>query len=147
MQQVEVLALVFVQALDMHVEERGGIDRHPAVPLDDAGKVDLVGLLDVHEIDLELGVLGELLQGAKLVEITLPAVADLGADQLAEPRIAGQQPAARGNPVGLVVDLSRVEGVKIREEIFFDQLGVQRRHSVDRWLPTTERCAMRTIWV
>ena len=48
-QQVEVLALVFVQPLDLHVEERGGIHLDAAVPLDDAREIDLVGVLDAHE--------------------------------------------------------------------------------------------------
>ena len=118
-QEIEVLAFVFVEALDLHVEKSGGIDLDPAVPLDNAGQIDLVGLLDVHESDLEIEVLGEGFQGAKLVEIALPAMADFGGDELAEARIAGQEPAARGDAVGLVVELARIERVKFREEIAF----------------------------
>ena len=131
-QKIEVLALVFVQTLDLHIEKRGGIDRDATVPLDHARKIDLVGLLDVHEIDLELRIVRVGFKGAKLVEIALPAVPDFRGDELAEAGIAGKEPAARSDAVGLVVKLARIESVEIREEIPFQELGMQRGHAIDR---------------
>jgi hypothetical protein len=43
---VEQLALVFVDALDLDVEHRGGIDRTPMRLLDEIGEAVLVGALD-----------------------------------------------------------------------------------------------------
>src|SRR5690606_9602076 len=65
-EQVEVLALVFVQALDLHVEERVGRHLDAAVGLDDLGEGGLVGALDVHEFLLETGVAGGEFETAEL---------------------------------------------------------------------------------
>ena len=75
-EEIEVLAFVFVQTFDVHVEKCGGIYLDPAIPLDNARKIDLVGLLDVDEIYLELRVVRVGFKGAKLVEIAFPAMPD-----------------------------------------------------------------------
>jgi hypothetical protein len=73
-EQVQVLALVFVQALDLHVEERIGRDVEAALGLDDGGEVYLVGALDGHELLLERGLAGGLLQAPQQVKVAHPAV-------------------------------------------------------------------------
>ncbi len=77
-EQVQVLALVFVQALDLHVEERVGADRRRRSQfLDDARRArTLLRALDGAEALLELRVVGEALQLAQLVAVPRPAVAD-----------------------------------------------------------------------
>ena len=132
MEQIQVLTLVFVQALDLHVEEGRWIHRDCAISLDDSGKIELVDLLDIHEICLELRVVGETFQGAELVEISLPTMSDFGGDQRAEARITGQQPAARSYPVRLVVELAGIKNVKLREELLFEKLGVKLGHAIHR---------------
>ena len=57
---VEQLALVLVQTLDLHVEDRVGIDLDTLALLDPRGEVDLVGVLDLaqareHIIGASLG--------------------------------------------------------------------------------------------
>ena len=71
-----MLTLVFVQALDMHIEEGRWIDGNAAVSLDDSGQIEFVGVLDIHEIRLELRIVGEAFQAAKFVQIGFPAMPD-----------------------------------------------------------------------
>ena len=131
MEQVEMLALVLVEALDLDVKEGGRVHVDPAFALDDAREVDLVRMLHGHEPLLELRISGIRFQPAQLSEITFPTPADLGADECAQARIAGKKPAARSDAVGLVVEFSGIKRVELGEEIPFEQLGVKSRDSVD----------------
>ena len=59
MQDIEQLALVFVDALDLHVEQRIGIEVDAAVGLDQGGQALLVGLLDcVPALARNAGIVG-----------------------------------------------------------------------------------------
>ena len=58
-QQVQVLALILMQALDLHVEERVGRDVHVDEFLDAGGQADLVGALDREEAFLESRTVGD----------------------------------------------------------------------------------------
>ena len=128
-----MLALVLVQALDLDVEERVWRHVDAALGLDDGGKVHLVGALDRHELLLESGVVRLLFQPAQPVEIGHPImVAEGFRDRGGQARVALQQPAARRDAVGLVLEFSRIERVELREEVLLQQRGVQRGHAVDR---------------
>ena len=114
MKQVQVLALVFMQPLDLDIEERGRIDRDAAFIEDDLGQANLVGMFHRHEFVLESGIVGPLLQPAKLVEISRPTVADFRRDQIGQERIGGKEPAAGRNAVGLVLNLDALRDKKRR---------------------------------
>ena len=58
-------------------------------------------------------------------------IAERRADNSGEARIALHQPAAEGDPVGLVGDAARIDGVETLEHGLAHQVGVQRRHAVD----------------
>ena len=70
---VEQLALVLVQTLDLHVEDRVGIDLDTLALLDPGGEVNLVGVLDLGQAleDLVSASLGEL---GQLGEVADPRV-------------------------------------------------------------------------
>ena len=127
-----MLALVFMQALDLDVEESRGIDDDTAFAGDDLGEVDLVGVLHFHELLLELGILGQGLESTQFVEIALPAAADLRRDESCQAGIASKQPAAGRDAVGLVVELAGIEFVEFREEVALEELRVQRGDTVHR---------------
>ena len=127
-----MLALVFMQPFDLHIEERRGIDLDPAIVLDDVGEKFLVGVLDGHELALELGIVGPLFERAELVEIACPSVADPGGDEVAELRVAGEQPTARRDPVRFVVEFPGIELVELREEIALEELRVEGGNPVHR---------------
>ena len=59
-----------------------------------------------------------------------PLAGDRG-DDLRQPRIALDQPAAEGDAVGLVDDAARTDEVEVAEHGLAHQVGVQRRNAVD----------------
>ena len=75
-QRREQLALVLVDALHLHVEQRVGVEPHAGRLRDHAGEARLVGALHVAERALELGVGRVRLELAQRLEVALPAVAD-----------------------------------------------------------------------
>ena len=120
MEQVEMLALVFVQPLDLHIKDCRRIHIDPAIPCDDAGQINLVGKLHIHELLLKVRVCRVRLQSTEFIQIAFPSASDLGCDQLAQARVAGKQPTPGRNPIGLVVEFFGIEGVKLRKEIAFE---------------------------
>ena len=56
---------------------------------------------------------------------------DLGSNEVAEAGIAGQEPSARGDAVGLVVELPGVERVELGEEVALEKTGVEGGDAVD----------------
>lgn len=130
-EEIEVLPFVFVEPLNLDIEEGGRVDGDVAVLLDQAGEADFVGMFDGHELLLKLGVIGKGFEVAELIEVPFPAVADRAGDQVTEEGIASEKPASRGDAIGFVIKLSWVEGVEIGEEITLDQLGVNGRYAID----------------
>ena len=124
-EQIQVLTLVFVQALDLDVEEGRGIDLNAALFLNDLGEEFLVLVFDRHEFLAELGVFGEGFEFAKLVEIAFPSASDAGGDEVGELGVAGDQPTARGDPVRLVVEFLRIQSIEFGEKLRLEELGVK----------------------
>ena len=89
-------------------------------------------MLHLHELTLEFRILGIGLEPTKIVEVALPAMADLGSDQRAETGVASQKPAARRDAVGLVVELPGIERIELGEEIALEKLGVECGHAIHR---------------
>ena len=58
-QDVQVLALVFVEALDLDVEQRFGIDPDAGLFLDEAGQIPLVFQFDLSPALLKFGIVGQ----------------------------------------------------------------------------------------
>ena len=130
--QIEVLTLVFVQPLHLDVEDRIGGDLHAALALDKCGQIRFVVPLHGHELAAEAGIFGELLKATEPVKIANPGgAAKRAGDELRQARIGLKQPPARSDPVGLVVELARIEFVELREKRPLEQLAVQGRHSID----------------
>ena len=128
-----MLALVFVQAFDLHVEQGVGRDLQAALGPDDGREVHLVGALDGHEFLLKGGRARELFKAVQQIEVAHPGNgAELLGDECGETRVALEQPAAGGDAVGLVLEFPWVERVKFGKEILFEQFRVQRGHAVDR---------------
>ena len=132
MEEIKVLALVFVETLDLHVEDGGGVDLDAALVKDALGECFFVRVLDRHEFFAERGIIGRRFEFAQQVEIALPPAANGAGDEVGEARVAGHEPAARGDAVGLVVDAAGVEGVELGEEVALHQLRVKGSDTVDR---------------
>ncbi len=72
-QHVEQLALVFVDALDLHVEQAVGADLDAGAVLDVCSEACLVGTLDCHEFITENGVIQLCLDLFEFAQIGTPA--------------------------------------------------------------------------
>ena len=83
-EEIEVLPFVFVEPLNLDIEEGGWVDGDVAVLLDQAGEADLVGMFDSHEFLLKLGIIGKGFEVAELIEVPFPAVTDRAGDQVTE---------------------------------------------------------------
>ena len=97
-----------------------------------ASRITIFGALDRRELLLEPRVVGMLVELRQQIDVVEEFGPDAISDQLGQARIALHQPAARRHAVGLVVDPLRIEFVEVAEDRLLHQLGVQRRHAVDR---------------
>ena len=148
MQHVEQLPLVLVDALDLAVEERVGVDRPARSPTAASRRTGPWprawprGTLAEGRRRRPAGA-----SFASCVEVGDPAVADRLGDQRGEAGVGQQQPAPRRDAVGLVVEPLR------------EHLGEVRQHGRPRssweWIaatplvlcvPTIARLAMRTCF-
>ena len=123
--EIEVLALVLVQTLDLYIEERIRADADAAAILDDLGEAHFVAAFDVVEALLEGAVRGEFFEAAELRGIFEPAGADGLGDEGGELRIAHIEPAAEGDAVGEIEEALWIELVELGEEPFAKQTRVQ----------------------
>jgi len=131
-QDGQELALVFVDALDLDVEQAADREGHAAVGPDQVGQPLFVLVPHGRPALPEVGVIGQRGELLQLIEVGDPALADALTDQLAEARIATGQPAALGDAVGLVVELLRPEFVEVAHQSFLQQFGMQGGDAVDR---------------
>ena len=81
MQHVQVLPLVLVQTLHLDVEEGVRVDGDPCPFPDQAGKIGLVGALDLPPLMLECRIVGPLLQPRQLpFHVADPGLPELAGD-------------------------------------------------------------------
>ena len=130
-EDVEELALVLMDALDVNVEQRGRLDR-------DAGQVAKQAREPLLVLRPHGGVAaGEfrvgrfLFQPREAFRIVQHAVAELLAQQRHQPFVRLEQPAAEADAVGLVDDPRRRNLGEIAEHGLAQKPGVQRRDAVD----------------
>ena len=131
MQQVKVLAFVFVQTFDLHVENRIRADFDAGLGFDFGSQGDFVGVLDGHEAVLENWIVRVVGQQIELVELFGPVTFNLFINQVGQARVTGFKPATRGDAVGDVDEFVRPQFGKVREQFGFDQLGVDLCHTID----------------
>ena len=122
MEDVQQLALVFVDALHLHVED--GVRIHlDAVVLENVLRQALRVLkLDVPELLQGLLIVRVDLQLRQLRKIRDPAVADAVGDPGGETRVAVQQEAPLRDAVRLVVELLRHHFVEVLQRLLLQDL-------------------------
>ena len=125
-----MLALVFMDPLHLHIEQRGVIHQDSQLLLD-VPRQALLGLRFhllpalPHARIVEVGF--QLLQH---LQIAAPTLTDRLIQQRREPRIGHGQPAAWGHPVGHVGEAIRPQPGEIRQHVLPEQLTVQFGHPV-----------------
>ena len=125
---VQQLALVFVDALDLHVEDGVGIDHDSGLVADGAGQLQLVLALDLLERGAKFRIFGPRLQVAQTAQVGDPLLLVEGvADQVGQPGIGLHQPAPRSHAVGLVIEFLRPHLGELGNQRFHQQVAVQLR--------------------
>ncbi|MNS84266.1 hypothetical protein D3C72_1180840 [compost metagenome] len=132
MQQIQQLALVLVNTLDLHIEHRFGVDRNAYSLLDQTGQSPLAVQSLLGKLLAERCLVGK---GIKVAQAPLRVVQHVltqGLDQHAgQLRVRLIQPATEGDAVGLVVDPLGIELMQLGKHGTAHQLGVQCRHAID----------------
>ena len=107
LQGVEVLALVFVDALHLHVEQAGGIHEHTCIPVDVGGQLALHRQLGVAPELEEAVVVLPLLQLAQVLHVGDPVWSHVLIQQGRHLGVGQGDPAPRGDAIGDVGELLR----------------------------------------
>ena len=131
MQQVEQLALVFVDAFDLHVEQARRIHLYAGAARDECREPILVGLFDCPEAALESGLMlvGE--QALQASQIPAPVAAQRRVDQPGESRIGLGEPTPRRDAVGHVGKAPGPQVCKVGKNSLYQQVGMQSGDAVD----------------
>ncbi len=130
-QRVHQLALVLVQALGLGVEYALGVHLDALVAVHVVRQAQLVVILDLRELLLEGGVVGEGLQIGDLAHVLAPGVADGLVDQAGQRGVALHQPAAMGDAVGDVDELPGLQHVEVVEGLALEDVRVDGGYAVD----------------
>ena len=131
MERVQELALVLVQALDLDVEERVGVESELPGVRRILRKIDLVEPLHGGDTLDESRVVGELLEVHELVEIGDPRRADRLGDERREARVALVKPASGRDAVGLVREFRGGHLREVTEHVALEEIGMERGDAVD----------------
>src|SRR5262249_36048245 len=108
-QRVEELPLVFVDALNLAIEDAIRVHRLAGCPLEPIGKLRLGLAFGLTEIVTQSLVTSQRLQLTQLTEVSHPAVADGVGDRVRKRWVRHQQPAAGSDTVGLVAETLGVQ--------------------------------------
>jgi hypothetical protein len=133
-QHVEQLPLVFVDALDLHVEQRVGVELDPALGLDQFGEARLVGALDRAPFGVEclMAPRSQRFELFQLRQVGDPAFADLPVISALMPGLACATQRRGVTPLVLLLNLLRPQLDEVAEQAFLQQPRVQRGDAVDR---------------
>lgn len=130
---VELLALILVDTLNLHVKQGRWVDNHARSVLDVLRQAHLVGVLDLCPLLAELLIVDMLLQltqERQVLEELIPAA--LGGDELGESRVSLVQPATGCDSVCYVCEfVGPVDCNKVLEDGGLDEVGVKLCHAVD----------------
>ena len=127
-EQIQELALVFVDALDLNVEEHVAGDVEGEVFFDEAL---FVFLFDGNEAVEDGIVVGECFEFFEIFAVRNPRIADFFAQKVGETGVCRDHPTTRRDAVRLVVEALGEELDEIGEEVGFDEVGVDLRDAVD----------------
>ena len=131
LQQIEQLALVFVDPLCLYIEQAGRVNLDPQARLYQSSQTLLVVALHEHEVTPQLEVCRKRFERTELAQIVPPTVTDGAVNQAGEFRVRLHQPAPRRDAVGDVVEFVRIKSRVVGKNRLHHQFGVQGRDTVD----------------
>ena len=129
-EQVQLLALVLMQALGLDIEHGGGVNLHTLGVLQPVSQGLFVVGLDLGEFLQHIGILGIGQQFFQLGGILAETGANQGFNLFDQCGVTFQQPAAEGDAVGFVVELFRVQLIEAVQLGFLQNFGVQGGNAV-----------------
>lgn len=113
MENIHQLALVLMETLYLHIEDRSWIYVNAVVLLDVLCKTDLILVLDLHKLLLAFLVLCTGKKLCNMGQICDPLVSNLGGYPVCQKRVAVKQEAPLSNAVCLIVELLRHHFIEI----------------------------------
>ena len=126
-----MLALVLVQALDLHVEDGVGVHHVALDLLQVGGQALFVAALDLAHLLQHLGVVPVLHQVRELAGVVDIVGADQVGDQAGQLGVGLVEPPPVGDAVGDVCKLLGLLHVEVVEQAVLQNLAVQGGHAVD----------------
>ena len=126
-----MLALVFVDALDLHIKQGGVINQHPQLAahvLSEALLAEIPHRLPALQEGGVVGIGGKPLQ---LLKMGAPAIADRLIEQGRQRGVGHRQPAPRCDAVGDIGEALRPDPGQISKQVLLQQGAVQLGHAVD----------------
>ena len=139
------LALVFVNALDLHIEQRcGGTIATPVAARKTSARCTLFAALRVAVARHEGRIVGVRLDPAQRVGIVEHALAQCIDQQLRQRPVGLEQPAPEGDAIGLVDDLASVVCARSLNTVLRSSSVCSADTPLTHGEPTKARCAMRT---
>ena len=130
-EHIEQLAFVFVDALDLDIEQGVGIDAQFDFAQDVTCQSLFIGLFGGHPPLAEVGVFGIRNEFLQPFQIADPIRTDDRGDQGGEFGIALGQPASGCDAVGDIAETAGIERMKIAEQFFLQDLAVQFGYAID----------------
>ena len=135
LQGIEVLALVFVDPLDLDVEQGGGIHQQAVALGHQGAELTLGGQLATAPALQHRVVVLPLLQRRPALGLHRPAAAQQRIQQGRQRRVGEGQPTPGGDAVGDVGELLGPQGRKVGEQIPLHQVAVQGGDTIDAMGP------------
>ena len=131
MQNIQQLALIFMQALNLHIEDRIRVNVDAVVLRNIGGKAYLILALDGLQIFQNIRIVAVLEQRLECIRILQEAVADQLFEIRRQLRVRLAQPAPVGDAIGHVHEALRIHVVIVAEDRCLQDLGVELRDAVD----------------
>ena len=126
-----MLALIFVDALYLDIEQRCGINQNAGSQLDDPGQAPFVVGFYLAPRLLEVGIIGVALTFPKSGKVSEPIATNPFVDKTREFGIAERHETPGRHSIGDIEEAGGIQLVKIAKQLRFNQLRVQLGHSVD----------------
>ena len=128
---IQMLALIFMQALHLNIEYGLRVHGYTGVLFDVVGQILLVCLFDFTELPAESGVFHKCLELPEFVQMLDPAISDFAGHQGSESGIARYHKPARSHAIGNIEKFLRPVFIKIAERRLLEKLGMQLSHTVN----------------
>ena len=125
LKNVQQLPLIFVDALDLHIEHRARVDLQFECGADIGRQRFLIGALDRHEALLKSRIIRQRAQPFQRLGVIQHPLAHRLPQQLGQAGIGLMQPAAEGDAIGLVHDPPGEEHVEIVKHRLLQQVRMQ----------------------